>query len=417
MTGDKPVGQTWSSLAVGYGSVCGLAAGAAYCWGYGLDGELGNGTTASTDHPSAVLSNRSWTSVSVGTSHACAIDTTGAAYCWGRNASGQLGNGSNTDDSVPVPVTFAGTWNAIAAGEANTCGVASTGNLYCWGADNYGQLGQGASGGPDQLVPLLVPSLSGVTDVQLGQDHACATTDQSVYCWGRNHTGQIGNGSMGGVEATPHQVSSGLFSGLLPQLLSLGSDHSMVLMGVPSPTPPPPTPALPSSAPRQVTAASGDASASVSWTAPASSGSYPVTTYQVVSTPGGRMCLTSGLSCTIDGLANGTTYTFTVKALTGAGWSVASEPSNAVTPSGPSIVIRGSREGRRVVVYGSTSGFGMGAELVPWVRIGGGFEKGLSAVLVSADGTFRWERRSPRGKGLAVYVEGDGVRSNMVVVR
>lgn len=105
----------------------------------------------------------------------------------------------------------------------------------------------------------------------------------------------------------------------------------------PSPTPTPtPTPATPPSAPRDVRAVPGDRSATVSWAAPASVGSFPVTTYRAVATPSGRSCLVSATvtSCDVTGLINGTPYTFTVQALSGAGWSSPSNPSNAIRPGG-----------------------------------------------------------------------------------
>ena len=235
--------------------------------------------------------------------------------------------------------------------------------------------------------------------------------------------------SFGGYSATVTPAGSNTFNVVVPSgptgqveaVATLNGGGTLSLGNVDfsgSATPAPPTPASP---PLAVTATAGDASASVSWAAPASSGSYAVSTYQVIASPGGQMCLTSGLSCTVDGLTNGTAYTFTVKALTGAGWSAASEPSNAVVPSASdrSIVIAGSREGRRVVVSGTTTGFGMGGELNPWVRLSesGSFIPGKATGLVSADGTFTWERRMPRRGGISVYFEGGGVRSNTVVVR
>lgn len=95
------------------------------------------------------------------------------------------------------------------------------------------------------------------------------------------------------------------------------------------PTPPTPTPP---SAPTNVTATAGNAQASIVWGAPISSSSFPVTNYRVTASPGGQTCLTSSTSCTITGLTNGTTYTFSASALSGAGWG-ASATSNPVTPS------------------------------------------------------------------------------------
>jgi hypothetical protein len=230
-----------------------------------------------------------------------------------------------------------------------------------------------------------------------------------------------GNPYDGGIAVAGQRL---LVGGSFPLATLDGVDYPGALASLPliGGTPPPPGPApVLASAPRSAQAAPGDRSALVSWTAPASSGSYAVSTYQVTSSPGGRTCLTSSLSCKVVGLTNGTAYTFTVKALTGAGWSSASDPSNAVVPradAGPSVVITGSRDGKRIVVTGSTKDFGMGGTLRPWVRVAGqtAYTEGAATILVSLDGTFEWSRRS--GKRTSVYVETpDGsVRSNTVTI-
>lgn len=96
-----------------------------------------------------------------------------------------------------------------------------------------------------------------------------------------------------------------------------------------TPTPQPGTPPGP---PTGVVAVAGDATADVSWTAPSQEGSFPITDYRVTSIPVGGGCTATATSCQVKGLVNGTTYTFTVAALNGAGYGAESEPSNAVTP-------------------------------------------------------------------------------------
>jgi hypothetical protein len=189
------------------------------------------------------------------------------------------------------------------------------------------------------------------------------------------------------------------------------------------PAPPQPQPAYPPSAPRGVTAmALADGSVSVVWEPSASSGSFAISTYQVVSTPSGDGCLSEVAACTIAGLREGVAYTFTVRALSGAGWSVMSEPSNAVVPhaSEPaSIVITGAREGSRIAVSGTTAGMGMGMGglVTPWSAKGrGDFVAGRS-VMVSVDGTFTWSRKASASTPWRVYVTADGVRSNTVRVK
>ena len=85
-------------------------------------------------------------------------------------------------------------------------------------------------------------------------------------------------------------------------------------------------------APTAASALSRNASALVSWSAPASNGGATITSYTAFSAPGLKTCTTSGLSCTVPGLTNGVSYTFTVKATNVAGMGAASNPSNSVVP-------------------------------------------------------------------------------------
>jgi hypothetical protein len=88
--------------------------------------------------------------------------------------------------------------------------------------------------------------------------------------------------------------------------------------------------------PTGVTATAGNASALVSWTAPSDSGSSSISSYTVISSPDGKSCVSGGaLSCTVQGLTNGQSYTFTVTATNAAGAGPVSDPSNSVTPAGP----------------------------------------------------------------------------------
>ena len=103
----------------------------------------------------------------------------------------------------------------------------------------------------------------------------------------------------------------------------------------------PATPSSASTAPSSVTATAGNASALVSWHIPSANGGQRITSYTVTSLPGAKTCsvtvavgdLSATFNCTVNGLTNGTSYTFSVKATNGAGTSAASPASNTVTPS------------------------------------------------------------------------------------
>ena len=70
--------------------------------------------------------------------HTCGLTTSGAAYCWGFNVWGQLGNGSTENTAVPAAVSGGLTFAGLSAGGTNSCGVTSPGFVYCWG-DHLGK--------------------------------------------------------------------------------------------------------------------------------------------------------------------------------------------------------------------------------------------------------------------------------------
>ncbi|MDD1763027.1 MAG: hypothetical protein LUQ59_12420 [Methanothrix sp.] len=79
------------------------------------------------------------------------MTTGGAAYCWGSGISGELGNGDMSHFwSIPVAVVDGHTYSTIAAAQGHTCAVATDGAGFCWGDDGYGQLGGDFSGSPSR---------------------------------------------------------------------------------------------------------------------------------------------------------------------------------------------------------------------------------------------------------------------------
>lgn len=202
-------------------------------------------------------------------------------------------------------------------------------------------------------------------------------------------------------------------------VLELNGDDTLAMGSFTVASDPTPAP-IPASAPQDVVAVGGDRLATVSWQAPASSGSFRVTTYQVEGLPSGT-CVVSATtddtqSCVVEDLVNGDSYVFRVRALTGAGWGAWSQPSTAVIPAQRSIMISGSRDGRQVRVEGVTTGL-VGAEVRPWVRFPGqrGFTPGSSVRTVDTEGTFTWQRRT--GKKVYVYFRADDdVRSNRLTI-
>lgn len=205
-----PAGKTFASIAVGGAHTCGLtAAGEAYCWGENNSyGQVGDGTLENKVIPVAVQSGDVlFTSITAGGAHTCALTASGQAYCWGYNLNGQLGDNSTTNRSTPVQVAQPEgvTFNRITAGGSHTCALTAANVAYCWGWDDFGQLGDGAT--VDQSAPVAV-QVRGATFATLsaGGAHTCGKTPTGdSYCWGGNIHGELGDGTNDN-SSTPVQV-------------------------------------------------------------------------------------------------------------------------------------------------------------------------------------------------------------------
>jgi len=181
--------------------------GSLWCWGYNQYGQVGIGTNLIREFsfPITVMPWELFSSVSVGGHHTCAIKTDGSLYCWGHNGYGQVGDGTNENRNSPTPVPgMSSGVSSISLGWYHSCAIKIDGSLWCWGNNEYGQLGDGSYGNKNSPVQIM---LSGVSSVSAGGHHTCAVkTDGSLWCWGDNSYGQIGNGTLGGSVSEPVQV-------------------------------------------------------------------------------------------------------------------------------------------------------------------------------------------------------------------
>jgi alpha-tubulin suppressor-like RCC1 family protein/alpha-beta hydrolase superfamily lysophospholipase len=186
-----------------------LTGGGIQCWGSNAGGQLGRGTADVLSLPVRTLwttLNRA-TAVASGATHTCVLWDAGSVKCWGSNASGQLGNGTTKSSNAPVDVLGISTATAIAAGNDHTCARLSDSTVKCWGSNGNGQLGNNSTSNSSS--PVTVSGISSATAIGLGTRHSCAvSSDSTLRCWGRNANGELGNGST--VDAKTPVVVSGI---------------------------------------------------------------------------------------------------------------------------------------------------------------------------------------------------------------
>lgn len=170
--------------------------GSVWCWGNNAWGQLGDGTTTARATPVRVPDlGGPATVVSTGYSFVCAL-VHDAVRCWGQNSEGQLGDGSVVDRATPVSVVgLPRPVRAIAAGGIHVCAILDDGSVWCWGGNNRGQLGDGTITG--RSTPAAVRALTdAAVELVSGQYHTCARLiDGTVRCWGHNSFGALGDGT------------------------------------------------------------------------------------------------------------------------------------------------------------------------------------------------------------------------------
>ena len=184
-----------------------------WLWGSNDYGQLGTNDRVYKSSPTQVGTATTWNDVSggnyYGTSvHAMATKTDGTLWTWGRNSYGQLGVGDVTNRSSPVQVGSLTNWSKVSGGGLHSIAIKTDGTLWSWGVTNDGRLGDGnAGGGSYKSSPVQVGGVTTWSTVSSSEKHnAALRTDGTLWVWGANGSGQLGQGNTN-TYANPTQIS------------------------------------------------------------------------------------------------------------------------------------------------------------------------------------------------------------------
>lgn len=208
---DQPT--NYAEVSFGIRHSCAISTtGELKCWGDGTTGALGAGNTTSSYFPQTV--GIGYSQVSVGSNSTCAIKADNSLWCWGYNITGAVGDGTTIMRTSPVPIMSGTSFSRVSVGADHACAITSAGSsLYCWGYNANGQIGNSST--TNSQSPVLIAGVW--TTISAGGQVSCGINSGSLFCWGRNSNGELGQGS-----TTPANITA-------PALL--GAGYSEVAVG------------------------------------------------------------------------------------------------------------------------------------------------------------------------------------------
>jgi alpha-tubulin suppressor-like RCC1 family protein len=202
-------GTNWKQVAAGSVHTAAIKTdGTLWNWGYNGDGRLGDSTTISKSSPiQTIAGGTNWKQVAGGYYHTAAIKTDGTLWTWGDNYYGQLGASTTTSKSSPVQTIAGGTnWKQVSCGQYHIAAIKTDGTLWNWGRNNNGQLGDSTPTSKSSPIQTIVGGTNW-KQVTCGNLHIAAIkTDGTLWMWGNNSNSQLGDSAAGLPKSSPVQT-------------------------------------------------------------------------------------------------------------------------------------------------------------------------------------------------------------------
>jgi len=222
-------GTNWKQVACGgrYNTAAIKTDGTLWVWGYNTNGQLGDNTIVRKSSPvQTVAFGTNWKQVSCGDYHTAATKTDGTLWTWGINGSGRLGDNTSATRSSPVQtITFGTNWKQVSCGYQHIAATKTDGTLWAWGRNDYGNLGDNTSATRSSPVQTIAFGTNW-KQVSCGYRHTAATkTDGTLWCWGDGAIGKLGDNTTVS-KSSPIQT---IAFGTNWKQVSCGRDHTTAI--------------------------------------------------------------------------------------------------------------------------------------------------------------------------------------------
>ena len=205
-------GTNWKQVSCGFYTPAAVKTdGSLWLWGDNSSGQIGtNNVTGYASPVQTISGGRTWKQVAAGSSYTSAVKTDGTLWSWGVNSNGNLGDNSTTSKSSPVQTVSGGTnWKLVNIGDSHTAAIKTDGTLWLWGINTSGVLGD------NSIVKKSSPvqTVAGGTNwkqVACGVAFSVAIkTDGTLWGWGLGTSGQLGTNGVASTSSPVQTVSGG----------------------------------------------------------------------------------------------------------------------------------------------------------------------------------------------------------------
>ena len=175
--------------------------GCVWIWGNNASGQLGDGTTVNKSSPATIIgTDNSWCCVSINCTHSIGIRSDFNIWSWGNNCCGLLGDGTTVNKSSPgtiITPLSSGIWVKTSAGDGSTFGITCDGSLLTWGLNDVGQLADATTTCRCSPGNICFPpnTWCDISAPLSGKNVAAIRVDGTLWSWGCNDSGQLGDGT------------------------------------------------------------------------------------------------------------------------------------------------------------------------------------------------------------------------------